>query len=207
MFHRLSSLSNFWYFDECLFSVKPSPNITLMMGWEVSLCFRWLHICMARSSWFLIEGQNVPLLLDCQHVVNAKLLIIIPAHNQAHTKQMGNYSHLLHSSLGAFSVIFPSSRTATHFILCSNYRLTIRCLSTALTNELFYLTLAAGYTVSQIIQASRKKQHRSMFARKTWALKSMMGKLENECWRKLGFLSPSCVQYVQELKGSDDHML
>lgn len=85
---------------------------------ERYLCFSWLHICMASSSWFLIEGQNVPLLLDCQHVVNAKLLIIIPAHNQAHTKQMGTYSHLLHSSLGAFSVIFPSSRTAAHITFC-----------------------------------------------------------------------------------------
>lgn len=50
----------------------------------------------------------------------------------------------------------------------------------------------------KLYKRPEKKQHRSMFAHKTWALKSVMGKLENECWRKLGFLSPSCVQYAQE---------
>lgn len=76
----------------------------------------------------------------------------------------------------------------THYILRSNYRLTIRCLSTALTNELFYLTLAAGYTVLQIIQASRKNSTGQCLLIKQ-ALKSATGKLQNECWRNWSFLS------------------
>lgn len=87
-------------------------------GAEACLCCQWLHICMARSSPFLIEGRNVPLSTDCQHAINAELLIIIPAHNQAHVTQMGTPTYSINHRRPSLSYfLHPGQQNTLHVVL------------------------------------------------------------------------------------------
>lgn len=96
--HVSQTLDTFCFFSTLMNVYFLSNHQFISPLWWVEACFccQWLHICMARSSRFLIEGRNVPLSTDCQLAINAELLIVIPAHNQANATQMGTYSHLLH---------------------------------------------------------------------------------------------------------------